>query len=283
VIQSTISVVLAVKNEEHNIARCLKSIKSQSYAPIDIIVVDNGSTDMTKDIALSFTSSVYDIASYLGGTAIINYRGAQINYGVLQATGDIIFYPDADMTFDKDLLKNSLQCLKNADALYIPEVICGTSLFNRTRNFERSFYNQTPIDAVRFVKKNIFNAVNGFDETRIEFGFDDWDFNKKLKNKKCNFSITNVSLYHHEEDLSLNHYIKKKNIYFKGLHHYIKKWGNKDEDIIKQTGFFYRAVSVFVEKGKWRKILRHPLLFVYVVIIKCVILIKLKYRNINEV
>ena len=53
----TISLCMIVKNEEKNLERCLNS-----YAPLmdEIIVVDTGSTDKTKEIAARFTDKIYD-------------------------------------------------------------------------------------------------------------------------------------------------------------------------------------------------------------------------------
>ena len=53
----TISLCMIVKNEEKNLERCLSS-----YAPLmdEIIVVDTGSTDRTKEIAARFTEKIYD-------------------------------------------------------------------------------------------------------------------------------------------------------------------------------------------------------------------------------
>jgi hypothetical protein len=48
--------------------------------------------------------------------------------------------------------------------IYVPEVIKGDSYWARVRNFERSFYNHTVIDAVRCIRKKTFIEVDGFDE-----------------------------------------------------------------------------------------------------------------------
>ncbi len=52
-----LSVCIIAKNEEKNIAKCLKSLKPY---PFEIVVVDTGSSDRTKEIARSFTEHVYD-------------------------------------------------------------------------------------------------------------------------------------------------------------------------------------------------------------------------------
>ncbi|PDY28883.1 glycosyltransferase, partial [Bacillus thuringiensis] len=53
----SISLCLIVKNEEHTLDNCLSSVKG---IPDEIIIVDTGSTDRTKEIARKWTSHVYD-------------------------------------------------------------------------------------------------------------------------------------------------------------------------------------------------------------------------------
>ena len=53
----TISLCMIVKNEEAVLARCLESIADLMD---EIIIVDTGSTDRTKEIAARYTSKIYD-------------------------------------------------------------------------------------------------------------------------------------------------------------------------------------------------------------------------------
>ena len=143
-----ISVIVTTKNEEENIGDCLRSIKSQSYPQdrLELIVVDNNSTDDTKSIASEFTSRVYNLGPE---------RSAQRNFGVSKARGKYIVYLDADMTLNEDVLSQSfLKCEEEGfSALHIPEKIIGKGFWISVRDFERSFYNETVIDCVRFVSK----------------------------------------------------------------------------------------------------------------------------------
>ena len=66
---------------------------------------------------------------------------------------------------------------ENVDALYIPERIVGDGFWIKVRDFERSFYVGTVIDAVRFIRKDLFEKIGGFDETLI--GPEDWDLNRQ--------------------------------------------------------------------------------------------------------
>ena len=159
-----VSVIITTKNEEKNIANCLKSIQEQSYRNIEIIVVDNNSTDKTKSLCHPDRS---------GGIPLIHFfthgpeRSAQRNFGVSRAKGEYILYLDADMILSKDVIKDCVIKIQNNPgviALYISEIVMGNSFWCRVRRFERSFYDGTVIDCVRFISKKAFDAVKGFDE-----------------------------------------------------------------------------------------------------------------------
>ena len=141
-----VSVVVTTKNEERNIETCLRSVLLQTYSPIEIIVVDNASTDRTKDIARTFTDNVFDRGPE---------RSAQRNFGMLNAArGRYVMYVDADMISSRDLIDACVSRMSVGDcvALHIPEIVLGRSYFSRVRRFERSFYDGTVIDAARFFR-----------------------------------------------------------------------------------------------------------------------------------
>lgn len=254
-----VSAVITTKNEEKNIASCLESLRRQDYNNLEIIVVDHPeTTDKTREIARKYTDKVYNFPEKEITQKFVNFRGAQLNFGVNQSRGEIIFFPDADMTFDQELFSEVAQKMKEFDALYVQEIIVGSGFWGKVRNFERSFYNQTVVDAFRVVKKNIFLAVGGFDEKNIAFGADDWDFTKRIKKATSKCSITENKLFHHEERISWKTFLSKKGKYVDCFNGYIKKWGENDPDIKKQLGVWYRSVVVFTEDGKWKKLLANP-------------------------
>ncbi|AFM39682.1 glycosyl transferase [Desulfosporosinus acidiphilus SJ4] len=82
----TISLCMIVRNEEQTIARCLDSVKG---IPDEIIIVDTGSTDQTKEIVRRYTDEVADF------TWIDNFAAAR-NFAFSQATKDYILWLDAD-------------------------------------------------------------------------------------------------------------------------------------------------------------------------------------------
>lgn len=253
---SLVSVVITTKNEEPNVENCLKSIKEQSYSNIEIIVVDNFSTDKTKEIALRYTDKVYDKGPE---------RSAQRNYGMIdKSSGEYVMFVDADMILSRELVESCVEFIEKEEcpALHISEIVMGKNFFSRVRRFERSFYDGTVIDGARFFKKNIFVSVGGFDETMS--GPEDWDIDKKVKAiGKIGLVPRNgeeAVIYHNEAEFNLKKYLDKKGYYAKSFEVYIDKWGKEDKDIKKQFGLAYRYFGVFLQNGKWKKLFSHPIL-----------------------
>ena len=249
---SIVSVVVTTKNEEANIQNCLESIKKQSYPShkIEIIIVDNNSTDWTKEIAARYTEKIYNFGPE---------RSAQRNFGIKQASGKYILYLDADMVLFKDVIS---ECIAKCEreryiALYIPEKIKGKGFWIKVRNFERSFYDTTCIDAVRFFREDNFLGIGGFDENLT--GPEDWDFDRRIR-EVGKVDIINSPIYHNEGEFKFRRYINKKSYYARSFDKYIKKWNKNDPIIRKQLGFWYRYFGVFLENGKWRKLIIHPIL-----------------------
>lgn len=247
-----VSVVITTKNEEAHIGHCLASVVGQSYprASLEIIVVDNHSTDTTVAIARQYTDRVFEKGPE---------RSAQRNFGVRESAGIWFLYLDADMTLSEDVIRACVKRAQKGDVvgLYISEVITGSGFWSAVRRFERSFYTGTVIDCVRFVKREAFDRVDGFDE--MMSGPEDWDFDKKIRGIG-RVDVIDNSLYHNEAAFHLQRYLAKKRYYTKSFGRYVEKWGARDRDVRKQLGFSYRFVGVFLEAGKWKRILAHPIL-----------------------
>ena len=87
------SVIIPVYNVEKYIDRCLKSIISQNYDDLEIIVVDNGSTDSSGSICDTYANEHSNISVY----HIENHGvGAARNFGLSKARGEFIYFVDSD-------------------------------------------------------------------------------------------------------------------------------------------------------------------------------------------
>ncbi len=95
----TISTCMIVKNEEAVLERCLKCVKPFSD---EIIIVDTGSTDRTKEIAAKYTDKIYDFEW-------IDDFSAARNYAHSLATMEYIYSADADEIIDQENINLILQ------------------------------------------------------------------------------------------------------------------------------------------------------------------------------
>jgi glycosyltransferase involved in cell wall biosynthesis len=112
-----ISVVIPAFNEEKRISACLKSIANQTYKPLEVIVVDNNSTDKTVQIAKSFGVEV--IIEKQQGVTFARNRGFN------SAKGEIIARTDADTIVPSNWLErinDHFEKDKNLDAVSGPAI-----------------------------------------------------------------------------------------------------------------------------------------------------------------
>ncbi len=268
-----VSIVVTTKDEENHIESALLSIYSQKYPNIETIVIDNNSTDKTKEISKKYTSKVYNKGPE---------RSIQRNFGVQKAKGKYIIYLDADMRLEPELVKKAIKEIQRtkADALYISEIVIGESFLSKIRRHERSFYDATVIDCARIIKREAFLRVGGFDLSLT--GPEDFDLQKKLKHKGYKSSLLKNSwLDHDESNIVLKDYLNKKSYYATSFDKYREKWGADDEDIKKQLGFYYRFIGVFIENKKWKKLLKHPILTAGMYYLRFLVGIRYLRRNRN--
>src|SRR4030043_470501 len=101
--KNLVAVVIPVYNEEKVIRNCLQSLQKQNYTPVEIIVVDDGSTDKTLKIIGNWKLEIGNLIllkqNHLG-------PGPARNLGASKAKGEILVFVDADMTFDKDFIRD---------------------------------------------------------------------------------------------------------------------------------------------------------------------------------
>ena len=254
-----LSVVITTKNESANIANCINAF-SDYRKDVEIIVVDNQSTDDTKAIASDLGAMVLDKGPE---------RSAQRNLGWQTAKSDWVIVLDADMILPKETIEEILSVASAESgeqngqatlAYWIPEVRTGTGFRVKARNFERSFYDGTCIDALRLFHKSVLEKTGGYDENLIA-GPEDWELDIRVLATGAKCEVLKSHLIHNEKKLSLKRMLEKKAYYSKSMATYQAKWKGHPA-LAKQFGLGYRFFGVFVENGKWKKLLRHPILAV---------------------
>jgi len=109
-----ISVVIAVRNEENNIFRCLESLNNQSYPKqhYEVIVVDDHSIDNTSHLCKEYVDR-YENFHYFELPAADSGKRKSLIYGIDKSKGDIIFNTDADCTVNEKWIDSLVAYLNN--------------------------------------------------------------------------------------------------------------------------------------------------------------------------
>lgn len=108
--KSKVSIIIPTYNSMRYIERCIDSILRQSYKSIEVIVVDDGSTDKTFELLSKKYSK--EIKIYRQENSGVS---AARNFGISVASGDYIMFADADDEFEKDAVEKAVKCaLDNA-------------------------------------------------------------------------------------------------------------------------------------------------------------------------
>lgn len=112
-----VSVVIPAWNEAVGIIKSVSSAMANSYGNIEVIVVNDGSTDETENRVMEyikkhkdkFTKTKYVSYYYKANSG----KGATLNYGIRKAKGDIILTMDADSALAKNAIVNLIEYFKD--------------------------------------------------------------------------------------------------------------------------------------------------------------------------
>jgi glycosyltransferase involved in cell wall biosynthesis len=122
----TTSIIIAAYNAQDTLGETLVSVLSQTLPPDEIIVVDDGSTDRTAQIATAASNSIRVIRQNNRGP------GAALNVGVKLAAGDLLGFIDADDLWERDKLAIQTRALAEQLKLdgvgsYVRSFLCPTN------------------------------------------------------------------------------------------------------------------------------------------------------------
>lgn len=194
-----VTAILPTYNNEKTIEKCLKSILNQSYKDLDIIVVDDGSTDNTVKILRRFKSIKIIEKEH-------THRPKNLNIGIKKAKGEIIFIVETDGYYEKNYLKKCLKYFKDKNiAGTIGKLYCtrpNENFWRRVRDleFKVRFKDYKPFTAWIY-KKKILEEVGGYDEDL--YVHDDFILGRKMKQKGYRFAWVPEAKWWHEEKVGL--------------------------------------------------------------------------------
>jgi glycosyltransferase involved in cell wall biosynthesis len=205
-----VSTIIPTKNSSKTLAKCLDSIKNQYYKKLEIIIVDNNSTDNTLQIAKQYTDAIYTFGPE---------RSSQINYGVNLASGKYVYRVDSDFVLERNVVSEAVSMAESGN--YAAIIIHNSSdptvsFWARVRKFERDMYDLGFDDlkiAVRFIRRDVFLSIGGFD-TRMISG-EDYDLHNRIVEKykigRINSKEIHLGEYRSLKDVARINYFYGKN------------------------------------------------------------------------
>lgn len=170
-----VSVIIPVYNGERYISQAIHSVLAQDYRPLEIIVVDDGSTDQTAQIAQEFSEVIYLHQSNQG-------PGSARNLGVLSSRGEFIAFLDGDDLWLPNKLTLQVKYLLAHPELGFVIAHMRPVLENGAEwpsGFNRSYYEKQPpcyLPSAMLVRREVFFAVGLFDPSYRHANDSDWFF-----------------------------------------------------------------------------------------------------------
>lgn len=204
-----VSVIVTTRDVARTLDACLRSIRSQDHSDIELIVVDNRSTDDTVRIAAAHADVVVNAGPE---------RSAQRNVGVRMASGEWILWVDADMVLGPTVVSSALRSAREsgAVAVSIPERTIGPGFWTACRALERSCYLDDPsLFNPRLLRREYLLELGGFDETMA--GPEDTDLRHRLMEAGAALAHCEAFIDHDEGHLTLREVVRKRIYYGQSL------------------------------------------------------------------
>jgi len=250
---TTVSFVVPTRNSARTIAACVLSLSTQTYPDVEVVVVDNESTDGTAERATSAGADRVIIAG--------PERCAQRNRGARESTGEIVVFIDSDMVMEPNLAAQIVEQFElhpELGALIIPEHSFGEGFWTKCRVLEKSLYvGNESVEAARAFRREVFDSVGGWNEDLT--AAEDWDLDDRIRATGTNVGRVAAFIWHDEGKLRLRGTFGKKRYYGQWIAAYLDSHDDGSRRI--------RRSGLLDKKGD---LLRHPVLTTGMVTLKSV-------------
>lgn len=197
-----VSVIIPTYNREEYISDTIQSVLDQTYKDFEIIVVDDGSTDKTKEKLEPFKSKIKLIEQKNSERAVSR------NNGVKNSNGKYLAFLDSDDLWIKDKLEKQVEILENSNDVIL---VYGQSFRINDQSkkiktakrqmlgysgdvFEELLFRNFIVSATPMIKREFFEKTSGFETKYIPY--EDWELWLRLSLKgKFHFLNKPLSYY----------------------------------------------------------------------------------------
>ena len=262
-----ISVIIPAWNEVVSILDCVKSLLKSTYTNLEIIIVNDGSTDDTDKVVNEFL--INEFPRYNSTATIINVKktnggkGSALNAGIKGSSGDLIVTMDADTMFEKDALFEVAKYFKKGDidaAVGNVKIANSKSLLGIIQQIEytvgfyfkrtHSIFNSEYIIGGAFgvFRKSVFEKYGYFDEVIIT---EDIEYSTRLQAMGCKIIFLEDAIAYTEGPVTLDGLMKQRLRWKKGrldtfLKHKHLFFSSKKEHS-KFLTYYLLPITVFYE------------------------------------
>lgn len=165
-----VSVIVPNYNYAASLGLCLRAILAQTYERIELIMVDDGSTDNSVEIAQSLGVTVLRTPRNLG------VAGAR-NLGIARSNGEICFFVDSDVALEPDAVAEAVRLLKEDSSLgavcgiHDPEPLIRDSRVEEYRGLQYHYWAASSAGLISFlfpasaaIRRSVLDEVGPFNE-----------------------------------------------------------------------------------------------------------------------
>ena len=220
-----VSVIIPAYNAEDYIRRCLDSIINQVYKNLEIIVIDDSSTDNTKQIIKEYSEKDSRIIPFY--SSLNKGVSASRNIGLKAATGDYIMFVDSDDQLTKEAIRRMIDISNKYNSDYVDSY--HLLIYTKDNKKQVSFTehkvpknvvvygslkeNNKVLDTYTYVTGKLFKreliGELQFDENLSRY--EDLVFEHQIKTRLKNYVLLNkiVYIYYQREDSLVNTFGKK--------------------------------------------------------------------------
>lgn len=182
--QLTVSIVIPNYNYGRFLSEAIDSALAQTYPCKEIIVVDDGSTDISHEVLSHYGDKIGVILQKNSGV------GAARNIGVQNVSTDLVAFLDADDYWSPHKIERQVELFENDDEVGL--VSCGMQEFDNNGNIVQLYQNGLDgwvadkivafnselvvSGSAIIVKRKVFEKVKGFDIRKELHPSEDWEF-----------------------------------------------------------------------------------------------------------
>jgi glycosyltransferase involved in cell wall biosynthesis len=223
-----VSVIVANYNYARTLGLCLHALREQTYPEMEIIFVDDRSTDNSVEVAERAGVAVHS-------TPVNSGVSVARNLGADRAKGDVLFFVDSDIALAPDAVANVVAALRAAPQVgvvcgtYEPEPLIRDSLVEEYRNLHQHYWISAaagPISGWVFagilaIRADVFHSVGGFSE-RLR-GSEGADIGGRLTGV-CEMRIDTSIRGRHDNDDRLSVVLRKVFLRSQTLFSFFVRW-----------------------------------------------------------